>query len=295
MLRPRRHKRRDARRTPRFKGLTLTRMLPNMITVAATCAGLSGIRFAIDERWEFAVGAILVAAILDALDGRMARLLNASSDFGAQLDSLSDFVSFGVAPALIAWFWSLNALGGLGWAAGLFFAVCCGLRLARFNSRLDTLPAYAYNYFQGVPAPMGAALGLLPMILFFETGPLPILAPPAVALWMCAIALLMVSEAPTFSFKKWKLAPRHVLPFMAAVGLVLAGIAGAPWLTLSVACIAYLTSIPLSLRSYARLRAEAERLSQFEDEDSPEPTGGAGQPAEDARVQPLHASGARKP
>ncbi len=265
MLRPRRHKRRDSRRTPRLKGMTLTKMIPNMITVAATCAGLTGVRFAIDGRWEFAVGAIIVAAILDALDGRMARLLKAQSDFGAQMDSLSDFVAFGVAPALIAWFWALNELGGFGWVAGLFFAVCCGLRLARFNSRIDKLPPYAYNYFQGVPAPMGAALGLLPMIVSFETGPILLLHPAAVAVWMIAMALLMVSEAPTFSFKKWKLAPRYMLPFMAGVGLVLAGLAGAPWLTLSIACVLYLASIPLSLRSFARLKAEAARLAEFDE------------------------------
>ncbi|MCR9221036.1 MAG: phosphatidylcholine/phosphatidylserine synthase [Alphaproteobacteria bacterium] len=276
MLSRRRHKRRDAERTPRLKGMTLTKMIPNMITVAATCAALTGVRYAIDGRWEFAVGAILVAAILDALDGRMARLLNAQSDFGAQLDSLSDFVAFGVAPALIAWFWALNALGGLGWVAGLFFAVCCGLRLARFNSRLDTLPPYAYNYFQGVPAPMGAALGLAPMILSFETGPIAILEPGFVAVWMIGAALLMVSEVPTFSFKKWKLAPRYMLPFMAAVGLVLAGLAGAPWLTLSIALAVYLALIPFSYRSFARLRAEAERLAEFEEPTSaPSAAGGA--------------------
>lgn len=293
MLRTRRHKRRDARRTPRLKGLTLTRMVPNMITVAATCAGLTGVRYAIDGHWEFAVGAILVAALLDALDGRMARLLNAATDFGAEMDSLSDFVSFGVAPALIAWFWGLHELGGTGWAAGLFFAVCCGLRLARFNSRLDTLPAYAYNYFQGVPAPMGATLGLLPVIVSFETGALPVLTPPVLAGWMAAVALLMVSEVPTFSFKKWKLAPRHVLPFMAGVGLVLAGIAGAPWLTLSLACLAYIASIPFSVRSFNKLRAEAGRLAEYDEEtpageDGPGPAAAAGD-----GVHPLHPRGRR--
>jgi len=141
------------RKIPRLKGMTVARLIPNMITVASTCAGLTGIRYALEARWEFAVAAILVAALLDALDGRMARLLRATSDFGAQLDSLSDFVAFGVSPALIVWLWSLSTLGGPGWGIALFFAVCCGLRLARFNSRLDTLPPYAYNYFQGVPAP----------------------------------------------------------------------------------------------------------------------------------------------
>lgn len=292
MLRSRRHKRRDAKRTPRLKGMTLTKMIPNMITVAATCAGLTGVRYAIDGRWEFAAGAIIVAAILDGLDGRMARMLKAQSDFGAQMDSLSDFVSFGVSPALIAWFWALNELGGFGWVAGLFFAVCCGLRLARFNSRLDTLPPYAYNYFQGVPAPMGAALGLLPMIVSFETGILPVHHPAAVAVWMILMALLMVSEAPTFSFKKWKLAPRFMLPFMAGVALVLAGIAGAPWLTLSIACGLYLLTIPFSVRSFSKLRAEAARLAEFEEaEGAPgggDTTAGADDPS--GRVRSLRPS-----
>lgn len=298
MLRARRHKRRDAARTPRLKGMTLTKMIPNMITLAATCAGLTGVRFAIDGRWEFAVGAIIVAAILDALDGRMARMLKAQSDFGAQMDSLSDFVAFGVAPALIAWFWMLNGLGGFGWAACLFFAVCCGLRLARFNSRLDTLPPYAYNYFQGVPAPMGAAIGLLPMILSFETGPVALINPVVVAAWMIGTALLMVSELPTFSFKKWKLAPRYMLPFMAAVGLVLAGLAGAPWMTLSIALGVYLLTMPLSVRSFTKLRAEAERLAEFEEEtegglkppkraDEAEADESEAQP-DDGRVHTLH-------
>lgn len=286
MLRPRRHKRRDAKRTPRLKGMTLAKMIPNMITVAATCAGLTGVRYAMDGRWEFAAGAIIVAAILDGLDGRFARMLKAQSDFGAQMDSLSDFVAFGVSPALIAWFWGLHELGGFGWAAGLFFAVCCMLRLARFNSRLDKLPPYAYNYFQGVPAPMGAALGLLPMIVSFETGPVMLLHhPAAVAVWMVLMALLMVSEAPTYSFKKWKLAPRYMLPFMAGVALVLAGLAGAPWLTLSIACAAYLLLIPFSVRSFAKLKAEARRLAEFEEAEeaaAAENTAGGG------RVQSLH-------
>jgi CDP-diacylglycerol--serine O-phosphatidyltransferase len=133
MMSEKRNKRRT-RRSPRLKGLSVHGLIPNAITVSATCAALTGVRFALEQRWEFAVGAILLAAILDALDGRMARLLNATSDFGAQMDSLSDFVAFGVSPAMIMYFWSLNGLGGFGWVVALFFAVCAGLRLARFNT-----------------------------------------------------------------------------------------------------------------------------------------------------------------
>ncbi len=256
------------RKIPRLKGMTVARLIPNMITVASTCAGLTGIRYALEARWEFAVAAILVAALLDALDGRMARLLRATSDFGAQLDSLSDFVAFGVSPALIVWLWSLSTLGGPGWGIALFFAVCCGLRLARFNSRLDTLPPYAYNYFQGVPAPAGAAIGLLPLTVGFVLGDPGIVPVWAVGLWMILSALLMVSEVPTYSFKKFKLAPRWILPFMVGIGLLIAGLASAPWIVLTLVGIAYLSTIPLSLRSYAKLRREAERMQAEADQTS---------------------------
>ena len=252
------------RRTPRLKGMTVARLIPNMITVAATCAGLSGIRFALDGRWEVALGAILVAAVLDALDGRMARLLHATSDFGAQLDSLSDFVAFGVSPALIMWLWGLGELGGPGWGIALFFAMCCGLRLARFNSRLDKLPPYAYNYFQGIPAPAGAAVAMMPMALGFVLGDAVSIPPIASGIWVVAIALLMVSELPTYSFKKFKLAPRWVLPFMVTVGLALAGLFSAPWETLSLVGVVYLSTLPMSVRSFSRLKAEAERLQTDE-------------------------------
>ncbi|MEQ8831547.1 MAG: phosphatidylcholine/phosphatidylserine synthase [Alphaproteobacteria bacterium] len=253
-------RRRKSGRPSRLKGTTIARLIPNMITVASTCAGLTGVRYALEARWEFAVAAILVAAILDALDGRMARLLRATSDFGAQLDSLSDFVAFGVSPALIVWLWGLSELGGPGWGIALFFAVCCGLRLARFNSRLDKLPPYAYNYFQGIPAPAGAAIGLLPLTLGFVLGDAALIPPWAAGLWMVGVALLMVSEVPTFSFKKFKLAPRWILPFMVIVGIFAAGLASAPWETLTIAGVAYLATIPVSLQSYARLRREADRL-----------------------------------
>lgn len=253
---------RRRRRAPRIKGTTVARLIPNMITLAATCAGLTGIRYALEERWEFAVAAILVAAILDALDGRMARLLGTTSELGAQLDSLSDFVAFGVSPALIVWLWSLSTLGGIGWGIALFFAVCCGLRLARFNSRMDSLPPYAYNYFQGVPAPAGAGITLVPMALSFVLADPTVIPAWVIGAWMTAMALLMVSEVPTFSFKKFKLAPRWIVPFMVGIGLLAAGFASAPWETLTLLGLAYIATIPLSIRSYARLRAEADRMQR---------------------------------
>ena len=163
-------KRRRFRRVPRLKGQTVSKMIPNIITVGALSAGFTAIRFAFDGKWEFAVVAILVAAILDALDGRMARLLKSASDFGAELDSLSDVIAFGVAPAVVIYVWALSSVDGPGWIAALFFVVCAALRLARFNTTLGKLPPYAYNYFTGVPAPAGAGLAILPLVVSFEAG-----------------------------------------------------------------------------------------------------------------------------
>ena len=263
MLRSRRRRRaRGQRRIPRLKGLSVGKLIPNLITVSAACAGLTGIRFAVEGRWEHAVAAIIVAAILDALDGRMARILNASSEFGAQLDSLSDIVSFGVAPALVLYFWSLQEVGGVGWALTLFFIVCCGLRLARFNSMLGKLPPYAYNYFTGVPAPAGALISLVPIVvhLAFEVGV--VMEPVVVGTWSVIMASLMVSQVPTYSFKRFKVPQPYILPFFVIVGLMLAGLAGRPWHVLTLLAIMYLLTFPFSYRSFRRLKAEAERLHE---------------------------------
>ena len=154
----------------RLKMMSLSKIIPNLITVMALCAGLTGIRFALQEKWEFAIGAIALAAILDTLDGRMARLLKGQSKFGAELDSLSDFISFGVAPALILFFWTTQNIHGVGWASVLFFSTCMALRLARFNTKLDDPdpPSFAARFFSGIPAPAAAGLACLPVILSFE-------------------------------------------------------------------------------------------------------------------------------
>lgn len=260
-------KKRSRRRSPRLNGLTINKIIPNAITVSATIAGLSGIRFALEGRWEFAAGAILIAAILDTLDGRMARLLNASSDFGAELDSLSDFVSFGVAPGLIMYFWSLNQLEGFGWAASLFYSICMGLRLARFNSALGTQPPYAYNYFQGVPAPAAAGLCMLPIVLtLVEPSLQPYFYSEFVSIWVVIIGLLAVSNLRTFSFKKMKVPSQLVLPSLAGVALVIAMLVGRPWITMSIVLIVYLITIPFSVQSFAKLKAEAESLQEDEDD-----------------------------
>ena len=253
MLKGRHNRQRRAR--PRTQ--TFNRLIPNIITVGALCAGLTAVRFAIAEQWEFAMVAVVIAAILDALDGTIARLLKAASDFGAELDSLSDVIAFGVAPGLIIYFWSLSEIGGIGWAAGLFFAVCCALRLARFNSTLETRPRYANNFFTGVPAPGGALLALLPLLMSREFGDGFFRHPAVTGPWIVLIALLMVSQIPTYSLKRLRVPQRYFLPMLVLIGLLGAGLAGAPWHTLLILSLVYLGSFPFSYRSFKRLKAEA--------------------------------------
>src|SRR6266478_8615216 len=183
----------------RFRFVPVRTLVPNLITLLALCAGLTGIRLAIEGRLEWAVAAIVFAAVLDGLDGRVARMLKGTSRFGAELDSLADFVNFGVAPALILYFWQLRELNNGGWIAAMVFAISGGLRLARFNATMDdpNKPAFAANYFTGVPAPAGAITVLLPIYLAFLGMP----RPPAVltALYTLLIAFLMVSRLPVFS------------------------------------------------------------------------------------------------
>ena len=254
-------------RPPRLGGLTMNRLLPNVLTMLALCSGMTAIRFAIEERWESAVVAIIIAAILDALDGRTARLLNGQSKFGAELDSLSDVVSFGVAPAMIVYLWSLKVSPSFGWVAALAFSVCMALRLARFNSKLgeNDLPAYAYNYFTGVPAPAGASVLLLPMVLDFLVGPHVVDHPIIISLWTGIVALLLVSPMPTFSGKGLRVPHNMIVPVLALVGLLAAALVSAPWLTLLLVGLGYLASIPLSVRQYRRLQSAADRLQNTEE------------------------------
>lgn len=254
---------RRRRRAPRLKGLSFNRLIPNILTVLALCAGLTAIRFALNGEWQQAVIAIFAAAILDGLDGRMARLLKATSKFGAELDSLSDFISFGVAPAVVLYMWGMSGVAGFGWAVVLFFATCAALRLARFNTKLGDpdLPAYAYNYFSGVPAPAGAGLALLPMILSFDLGYDAVLKHPALVIaWVFFVGLLMVSAIPTYSGKKARVPQGLVIPMLIVVGVLVAAMVNAPWRTLAGLGLLYLLCIPFSIRSYRRLKAEAEKM-----------------------------------
>jgi CDP-diacylglycerol---serine O-phosphatidyltransferase len=245
----------NAGRKRRFKVMSLSTLIPNLITVMALCSGLTGIRFALQERWEFAVGAIAVAAILDTLDGRMARLLKGQSKFGAELDSLADFISFGVSPAIILFLWTTQDLRGFGWMCALFYATCMALRLARFNTKLDDTdpPPFASRFFTGVPAPAAAGLGCLPLILSFVIGGDIVSQPIFVAIWLVLVGLMMVSSVPTYSFKGTRFPRRLMLPILVIAGLVIAGFLSEPWMTLGGIIIAYLVTIPFSFRSYRRL------------------------------------------
>lgn len=258
---------RRPRRPPRLRGQSLNRLLPNILTVLALCAGLSAIRFAIQERWEAAVIAILIAAVLDGMDGWVARLLKAQSNFGAQLDSLSDFISFGVAPATVLYLWVMRDADRFGWIAVLAFSVCSALRLARFNTQVGepNLPPWAYNYFTGVPMPAAAGLSMVPMTISFQADDL-VRSPIPVALWLIFIAVLMVSRLKTFSLKGVRVPNRYIVFVLVGVGLVGASLVSQTWLTLTALGCTYLASIPFSMRRFAMLqRKAAEMKADVED------------------------------
>jgi CDP-diacylglycerol--serine O-phosphatidyltransferase len=255
------------RRRPRFKGLSFNRILPNLLTMVGLCAGLTSMRFALEGRFGSAAAAIVAAGIIDGLDGRLARLLKVTSRFGAEFDSLSDFLCFGVAPAFLLYLWSLQKFGGYGYAPCVIFAVCVALRLARFNAALDGAPrpAYAYNFFTGVPAPAGAGLVLFPLFLGLEAkalgwGWLLTVAqfPPFVAAVLIGAALLCVSSLPVWSFKNFKIPVQFVLPMLVGTGLYVTLLIADPWAALAAAGVIYLGMLPFSIRSFRRLRHEAE-------------------------------------
>jgi CDP-diacylglycerol--serine O-phosphatidyltransferase len=239
-------------RRRRFRPIPVRMLVPNVITLLAICAGLTAIRLSTEGRMELAVAAIVFAAVLDGLDGRVARMIKGQSKFGAELDSLADFVNFGVAPGLILYFWQLHELGNGGWIASMVFAISGGLRLARFNATMDDpdKPPFAANYFTGVPAPLGAITVLLPIYLAFLGVP----HPPAVltALYTLVIAFLMVSRLPVFSGKtvRMRVPPEMVLPVFVSVIFFIALLIGYPWYILSACTVAYLVSLPAGWKSY---------------------------------------------
>ena len=258
MMRPRLRKR---LRVKPIRGLSFNKMIPNILTLLALCAGMTAIRFALEEHYRQAVVAIIVAGIFDGIDGRIARLLKGTSEFGAELDSLSDFVSFGVAPALLMYLWSVQSLSSLGWIVALLFAICCGLRLARFNTQIGAdLPPYAYNFFTGVPAPAGAGLAIIPMLLNFEFGWSGFRSGWFGAVVLAAVGALMVSRVPTFSLKRFHVPREWVLAML----LIIAGLAALattePWAMLLLIGVIYIGSIPFSIRAFNKLRRAASEM-----------------------------------
>jgi CDP-diacylglycerol--serine O-phosphatidyltransferase len=254
--------RRPLLRRPRFRAIPVRTLVPNIITLLALCAGLTAIRLAVEDRLEWALAAIVFAAALDGIDGRVARMLKGTSRFGAELDSLADFVNFGVAPALILYFWGLNELKSAGWIAAMVFAIGAGLRLARFNVMIDDpdRPAWAGNYFVGMPAPAGAITVLLPIYVQFLGVPHFAFVAPMTLLYTLAIAFLMVSRLPVFSGKRVgkRVAPELVLPVFVCIVLFFALLIAYPWVVLTTGTVVYLAALPFGWLSYRETKRTAE-------------------------------------
>jgi CDP-diacylglycerol--serine O-phosphatidyltransferase len=231
-------------------------MIPNAITTMALCLGLTGIRFAVGGEWEKALASIVLAGVLDGMDGRIARLLRAQSKFGAELDSLSDNIAFGTAPALILFLWSLRNAPKFGWTAALALAVCCALRLARFNARMDAAeqPHKSAGFNTGVPAPAGAGLAFVPIFLWLVSGEQLFKSWPLVMAWTLFVAALMISSLPTYSWASIRIRRGWRLSALAGVAVLGAALLTAPWYTLLAVALLYLVMIPLACASYARVK-----------------------------------------
>ena len=262
----------EEQRKRRFRPVPLRMLAPNLITLIALCSGITAIRMAIEGRFELSIAAIIFAIVLDALDGRIARLLKGTSRFGAELDSLADFVNFGVAPAVVIYLWSLQSLRSLGWIVALWLAICTALRLARFNVALDDpdKPAWKANYFTGVPAPAGAGLALLPMYL----GYLGVIGRGDYALLVLAyvafVGFLMVSQIPTFSGKQFGQEVRRdmVLPVLLVIVFFAALLVSFSWLMLTLIALVYLAFIPVSIVRYREQESEYERARETADQEA---------------------------
>lgn len=238
------------------RGLPFRALIPNAVTALALCFGLTGVRFAVGEEWEKALAAIVFAGILDGMDGRIARALRAQSKFGAELDSLSDNIAFGTAPALIIFLWSLQYAPRFGWIAALALAVCCALRLARFNARIDAddQPHKSAGFNTGVPAPVGAGLAFGPVYLWLISGNDLFRSWALVLPWILFIALLMISSVPTFSWGSIRIRRGWRLFALAGVALLGAALLNEPWWTLLGVSVLYLALLPFSIASYAGVK-----------------------------------------
>jgi len=259
-----RHRRRRLRAQP------LIHLVPNIFTVMSLCAGLTAIRYGLDQRFELALALIVAAGVLDGLDGRSARLLKITSKLGAQLDSLADFLSFGVAPALLVYLWTLHQVPTVGWSLVLLFATCCALRLARFNTELEDnkQPPWMSRFFTGMPAPAAAGCLIMPMVATFALGQAWPRSWALNALVAVVVAVLMVSRVPTFSIKMIvvRVKPEWILPTLIGVGLLAAALLNAPWLTLLAVGVAYVVTLPVSMVVAWRLRRQSEQAAALHPE-----------------------------
>jgi CDP-diacylglycerol--serine O-phosphatidyltransferase len=278
VLRSRLRRLRRPRPRPRTRGPSFNQLIPNILTMLGLCSGLTAVRFAFEGRWEHAAVLIVVAGAIDGIDGRLARLLKGTSRFGAEFDSLSDFLCFGVAPALVLYLWTLHDARGLGFAPCLLFAVCSALRLARFNAAITDAPAmplagpppkpaYAQSFFTGVPAPAGAGLALFPLFasMAFREWDWPAFAraaqhPLFAGVLLVAVGALMVSTLPTWSFKNFKVRADYVLPILLGIGAYVAVLLTEPWAALAATGLIYGGMLPFSVRSYAQLKRDAEAM-----------------------------------
>ena len=244
-------------------------LLPNILTLGGVCLGISSIKFSIDENYSLAVIFILLAAILDALDGRIARMIKGTSEFGKELDSLTDFVSFGIAPVFVIYFWELNQFGRIGWLIVLLFSVCCVLRLARFNlTKFEDNEEWKMNFFQGIPSPAGGCLVLFPVMYelssfssFFE---IKNLSPFLVVL----SSILLISKIPTFSFKKIVVQRQMTLFLLLGLALFFVSIIQFTYETMAICCLLYLTLIPFSIYNYkSKLKSVQNQIDEEDQRD----------------------------
>lgn len=241
---------------PRRRGIPLRAIAPNAVTAMALCSGLTAVRFGIAEQWHMAIIATVIAAVLDGVDGRIARLFRAESRFGAELDSLSDVIAFGVSPALMLFLWSLQTVPKVGWLVALMFSLCCALRLARFNANIDIeqQPHKSAGFMTGVPAPAGAGLALLPLYLWIETGLDIFRNPFIVGPWLTFVAFLMISNIATFSWGSIRPRRGIRLEMILVAALVGSAMFTIPWIMLSAIGIIYVGALPFSIISYARVK-----------------------------------------
>ncbi|MEM7215848.1 MAG: CDP-diacylglycerol--serine O-phosphatidyltransferase [Pseudomonadota bacterium] len=250
----------------RLRDIPLRTIFPNLLTLLAICSGLTAIKFAIEGRVEFSVAAIVFAGFLDGIDGRVARFLKSTTRFGAEMDSLADFVNFGVAPALLLYFTLLHQVDALGWIVAMIYASCACLRLARFNVMIDdpAEPEWQYRFFIGVPAPAGALIVMLPIyLMLLGVGSHPSVAMIA-AIYALVCAYLMVSNLPTFSGKNISQKVRRdlVMPFLICAVVMAGLVISYPWAILTTIAILYLVSIPFSLRNRNRYQARGDQAEQ---------------------------------